>query len=51
MTDRKATNQDDLTSQDNQLITKRTLKDLDAGPNDPKGGLIMKDTNIVRPTW
>lgn len=50
MTKRKAANPENLPSEDSPMISKQTLKDLDAGPNDPKGGLIMKDTNIVRPT-
>jgi hypothetical protein len=31
-------------------LAKRTLKDLSAGRNDPKGGFLMKDSVIVRPT-
>jgi hypothetical protein len=32
-------------------VTKRTLKNLSPSRTDPKGGFIMKDTIIVRPTW
>ena len=48
MTARKTAATRDPKPRNDVSLAKRTLKDLSAGRNDPKGGFIMKDSVIVR---
>ena len=51
MTARKKQTPKNTTGPKRLSVTKRTLKNLSPSGTGPKGGFIMKDTIIVRPTW
>jgi hypothetical protein len=51
MTARKKRTPKSTTGSTRLSVSKRTLRNLSPSGTDPKGGLIMKDTIIVRPTW